>query len=212
MRVIVIAHMYGLERLVLQYFTTTKKKHKTLCDTPLRSSAHIFGTKMTSTNLYTLLPATETDINALIAFGRAEFTRTFGHGYTSDDLETYLNEAYTVDLYSKWINDPDYCVYVAFDLENKIAGYVLAGKNTLPLQNCGYDDMFTANASEIKRLYVHPDTFGKGVSDMLLSKSLEWLQNKGYSDNIFLGVYSENPRAIRFYNKHKFEKVSVKVC
>ena len=88
-----------------------------------------------------------------------------------------------------------------------IVGYILAGPNTLPLQNCGYSHSDTSIAQEIKRLYIHPSGFGTGLSDSLLKQCIDWLRTKGHSSNIFLGVFSENFRALKFYERHHFKKI-----
>ena len=66
---------------------------------------------------------------------------------------------------------------------------------------------YASTSAEIKRMYVHPTTFGTGLSDILIKKIIEWMQEKGYCDNIFLGVYSDNLRAQKFYNRYGFEKI-----
>lgn len=158
---------------------------------------------------YHIEAATIDDINGLIEFGKQEFARTFGHLYSTEDLESYLQEGYCVEDYIKWISDDEYRIYVAFSEEHEtIVGYVLGGKCSLPLENCGYDVNYANTCLEIKRMYVHPSAFGTGLSDQLMLQVLEWLQhNKTNASRIFLGVYSENPRAIKFYKRYKFEKV-----
>jgi ribosomal protein S18 acetylase RimI-like enzyme len=152
--------------------------------------------------------ATANDIPALIAFGKQEFARAFGHLYTAADLESYLQEAYCTEIYVTWINSKDDCIYIAFSGDHAIAGYVLGGLCSLPLENCGFDDKYASTCREVKRMYIHPSAFGSGLSDILLLKILKWLQSdKEYSPRIYLGVYSENGRAIKFYNRHHFEKV-----
>ena len=56
---------------------------------------------------------------------------------------------------------------------------------------------------EIKRFYVLKEFQGKGVGKILLDKALEIaLQSK--VDFIWLAVWEENPKAIKFYQKNGF--------
>ncbi len=53
---------------------------------------------------------------------------------------------------------------------------------------------------------MHPSVFGSGVAQKLMDASLAWLENI-YQNNIFVGVYSENFRAQKFYSRYGFKKV-----
>src|SRR5687768_10884679 len=99
----------------------------------------------------TLKVATEKHVKLLVEFGRQQFTHTFGYIYTAENLESFLDESYTEESFINWIKDNNYCCFIAFDDKDIIMGYILAGKNSLPLQNCGFDDAYTSNAREIKR-------------------------------------------------------------
>lgn len=159
---------------------------------------------------YAIRLANEADIAGLVTFGKEAFTQTFGHLYTADNLHAYLKEAYTAEKYHSWINDRDnYRLWLAKRDEESVAGYVLCGNNTLPIE-----DYLTTNhiprpaeqCGEIKRLYCHPSTFGTGLAQDLMKTAMTWLQER-YEDQVYLGVFSENFRAQRFYEKLDFAKV-----
>jgi ribosomal protein S18 acetylase RimI-like enzyme len=59
----------------------------------------------------------------------------------------------------------------------------------------------------VKRLYVLPSTFGSGIGDELFRYALAWLRSgEGRQGrDIYLGVFPENPRAIKFYEKYNFK-------
>lgn len=157
---------------------------------------------------YRIRQATLDDQDRLIEFGRTEFTRTFGHLYRPEDLEAYLSEGYDPSLYEKWLTHNQFRLFLAAETDsNRIVGYVLCGLCTLPLENCGFDSTYSEGCREVKRLYLHPDYFGSNLSSALLKVSLDWLVAEGFANKVYLGVYSENPRAIRFYQKHGFEQI-----
>lgn len=52
-------------------------------------------------------------------------------------------------------------------------------------------------------MYVKPEHRGKGINQKILDASLEWARSRGLSE-IRLEVYSENPSAIRAYEKAGF--------
>lgn len=147
------------------------------------------------------------DVEELVSFGAAQFTQTFGHLYKPEDLKKYLDEAYKVQIFTSWLQNNEFRIFISCDDSLKLRGYVLCGPCSLPLENCGFDQEYINSSREVKRLYIAPDAFGTGLSDALLTSAMHWLQSQGFGDRIFLGVYSENPRAIRFYQKHHFKQI-----
>ncbi len=138
------------------------------------------------------------DIDALITFGKGAFTRTFGHLYTPENLKEYLDEAYTVQQYKEWVENDDYGVWIGWENDSTIGGYVLCSPCGLPL------DPPVEHAGEIKRLYIAPNYFGTGLAALLMDVCMVWLKER-YQNSIYLGVYSENFRAQKFYEKQGFK-------
>ncbi len=157
--------------------------------------------------------AREIDADELLRFGATEFARTFGHLYTAEDLTAYLAANYSRQAYEKWATDPQYKMLIAFDSEDSsIDGYILCGPNTLPLESISLGDGTVTDdpslpSAEIKRMYVHPRVFGTAVAEALLLQAIAWLRYEQNYRHIYLGVYSENYRAQRFYQKHGFARV-----
>lgn len=56
---------------------------------------------------------------------------------------------------------------------------------------------------EIERIYVLKEFHGKKVGQILYEKAIELAKGID-ADFIWLGVWEENPRAIRFYEKNGF--------
>jgi GNAT superfamily N-acetyltransferase len=63
-----------------------------------------------------------------------------------------------------------------------------------------------ANTAEIKRMYVNPDTRGKGIAGQLLAKLESLAMELGYT-RIILETGSRQPEAIRLYEKHGFHQM-----
>lgn len=156
------------------------------------------------------------DIPRLIDFGVSSFSRTFGHLYPSAELQFYLSETYTHEKYHKILTTCTTPLWIAEDSssssgEANVVGYILVGSCKLPHPDVQSNDF------EIQRLYVHQDYFGKGVANHLMSLAMEYFKKVvsdekvehpgGRERGIWLGVYSENFRAQRFYEKHNFHKV-----
>lgn len=171
----------------------------------------------------------DADIEALRHFGMDEFSRTFGHLYDKENLDSYLSEAYSYEQFKAWIDSSAYRIYVAVEMDDRqendekeqdcirnfrnrtILGYSLCGTTTLP-----FDDVDVnyrpnpgeeSNYGEVKRIYIHPRAFGSGVGKSLMDFSMEWLWHTFGRRRIYIGVYCDNIRAQRFYSKLGFVKV-----
>ena len=64
----------------------------------------------------------------------------------------------------------------------------------------------TPNCREIHRLYLLPDFQSGGRGARLMEVAMRWLE-RDRPHNIWLGVFSGNPRAQRFYERLGFRKV-----
>lgn len=64
--------------------------------------------------------------------------------------------------------------------------------------------------AEIQRLYIDKDWHGKGIAHQLMQRSITLVQALG-ADQVWLGVWEKNPRAISFYNKFDFVEVGAHV-
>lgn len=136
------------------------------------------------------------DAETLVALSTDTFTETFGHLYAPEDLETFLDSAYDLDKHKKLLADPDYGVWLLEDGDDSV-GYVLAGPCGLPHDDVQPDDQ------EIKRLYVRSTHQSSGYGAHLMDTALNWIGDK----TVWLGVWSENYGAQRFYERYGFGEV-----
>lgn len=152
--------------------------------------------------------AVEDDADQAAQFGALSFTDTFGYLYPPHDLEKYLSESYTEDIFKNWVNDPKFDLWIAevvpeVDTKRKIIGYCLGGPCGLP-----HSDATEANG-ELKKLYIDIPYFGKGVAKALFDESIKFLKESPLYKGrpIYIGVWSENYRAQKFYEKMGYEVV-----
>jgi len=65
------------------------------------------------------------------------------------------------------------------------------------------------STAEIHRLYVAENHWGRGVGRVLIRACLDEATDQG-CDSVWLGAWSENPRALTFYSALGFEQVGTK--
>lgn len=145
--------------------------------------------------------ATPVDAAVLAELGAATFIETFGHLYTPEDLQAFLDESHTEAAYAKVLAaDSGYALWLA-ERDGRAIGYAQAGPCSLPHAEVAADD------GEIKRLYLRGEAQGAGAGRALMDAAMAWLLADG-PRVLWLSVWSENYGAQRFYARYGFEFAS----
>lgn len=132
--------------------------------------------------------------------GAATFTETFGHLYPPEDLQTFLRDAHTVDVWNRVLGDPARAAWIAALHDGATIGFVSVGPCKLPVDNC------EPTAGEVQQLYVLATHHNLQLGTRLMDAALEWLEAQRRMP-IYVGVWSENYGAQRFYVRYGFRKV-----
>jgi len=144
----------------------------------------------------TVSKALTSDVKTLQTIGKQTFFETFAADNTEEDMEKYLEKNFTVEKITKELNNPESTFFIAWQDTDAI-GYLKL--NTGAAQTELQDD----TALEIERIYVKSDYHGKKIGQILYDKALE-TANAQHKKSIWLGVWEENLRAIKFYEKNGF--------
>lgn len=142
--------------------------------------------------------ATVDDAQTLSALATATFVETFGHFYPAEDLQAFLDDAYAVDRQATILAHPDYAVWL-LEADGRAVGHCAAGPCGLPHGDVRPGD------GELKRLYVLREFQNGGQGARLMDTAMDWLLRDG-PRTLWVGVWSENLGAQRFYARYGFEK------
>lgn len=142
--------------------------------------------------------ATARDAEALSRIGARTFADTFAHLYPREDLESFLAEAYGVERTRADLEDPRKAAWLV-EADGTVVGYAQVGPCALPHPEV------TAACGELKRFYFLKSWQNRGQGGRLFAEAIGWLE-RHYRD-LWIGVWSENHGAQRFYARHGFEKV-----
>ncbi|SKB37900.1 GNAT family N-acetyltransferase [Maribacter arcticus] len=136
------------------------------------------------------------DVEKLKEIGKLTFAETFSSDNSEENMKEYLENEFSTEKLKAELTDQNAEFYFA-ELDEKTIGYlkVNIGESQTEIK--------IKNALEIERIYVLKEFHGKKVGQILYEKALELAKEKDV-ENVWLGVWEQNPRAIRFYEKNGF--------
>ncbi|MFM8374943.1 MAG: GNAT family N-acetyltransferase [Phenylobacterium sp.] len=140
------------------------------------------------------------DAETLARIGRETFVETFGHLYPAEDLAAYLASAYELESTRAGLADPGQASWLVEAHDGSALGYATAGPCGLPHPEVG------PGALELKRIYFRRAVQGGGRGGQLFDAVMAWMAGRAPSD-LWIGVWSENLGAQRFYARRGFVKV-----
>ena len=143
--------------------------------------------------------ATPDDAHLLSRLATDTFVETFGHLYPPEDLAWFLLNSYSPGAQRESLQDPGSAMWL-LERESTPLGYVYVGPCGLPHPDASIED------GEIKRLYVLREAQHCEWGTRLLQTGIDWLLRDGPRE-LWVGVWSENLGAQRFYARHGFERV-----
>jgi ribosomal protein S18 acetylase RimI-like enzyme len=142
--------------------------------------------------------ATPEDGAMLGGIARATFIETFASLYKREDLEAFLAGS-TDAAYGAELLDP--MLEVRFAMVNDVpVGFCKVSPLKLPAPDLGRKPW------ELRQLYVFKPWHGCGIADELTQWAIERAKARGAED-LWLSVYTENPRGRRFYARYGFIEV-----
>lgn len=136
------------------------------------------------------------DVETLKEIGRLTFSETFSSENSEEDMREYLKKEFSTEKLKTELTDKNAEFYFA-ELDDKVIGYLKVnfGQSQTEIKD--------KNALEIERIYVLKEFHGKKIGQILYDKAIELAKEKNV-EYVWLGVWEQNPRAIRFYEKNGF--------
>lgn len=141
--------------------------------------------------------AVPSDAEALSALGKATFTETFGHLYSPENLDVFL-ENHRLENWQAQLADPAYAIRIVEEAGQAIA-YAKLGPPSLPFTPRG-------RPIELRQIYILKPWHGAGIAVQLMDWVIAESRARG-ADELYLSVFVDNHRARAFYARYGFEFV-----
>jgi diamine N-acetyltransferase len=135
----------------------------------------------------------------LAALAERSFRAAFGSLNTRANMDAHCANAYGEAIQASEIANPEIETFVCDDVAD-LVGYAQLRWGAAP--PC----VLASRPAEIQRIYVDRQWHGKGIAQALMSQVLT-AAVRGNADQVWLGVWENNPRAMAFYQKFGFGRV-----
>jgi ribosomal protein S18 acetylase RimI-like enzyme len=136
------------------------------------------------------------EINELQKIGKQTFVETFSSVNSEENMRLYLEKSFATEKLKIELSDINSVFYFAV-FNATIIGYLKVNFGA------SQTEIKDENVLEIERIYVYKEFHGQQVGQLLFEKAISISKQKNV-DYVCLGVWEENRRAVRFYQKNGF--------
>ncbi|MEY3343499.1 MAG: hypothetical protein RL090_1183 [Bacteroidota bacterium] len=143
------------------------------------------------------------DFEMVSDLGRRAFQEAFGQYNDPGDMQAYLDLSFDPQRIKAQLQDPKVVYLIATYMETPV-GYAKLIRNAVTT----YTD-HDLKQIQMERIYALGAYVGKKIGKALMQESLRIAKAEGFQ-YMWLGVWQENQRAIKFYKDFGFEIIGVK--
>jgi ribosomal protein S18 acetylase RimI-like enzyme len=136
------------------------------------------------------------DLDQLVQISISTFYETFSQENTEENIQKFIEESYSAEKILTELNNPNSQFYFV-SYRKKIVGYLKINQLDAQTEKIG------SEALEIERIYIKKNYQRLGIGQKLIQFTIDHARiNSKYL--IWLGVWSQNYSAIKFYKKLGF--------
>nr|WP_315481973.1 GNAT family N-acetyltransferase [uncultured Undibacterium sp.] len=143
--------------------------------------------------------ANNDDAAALATLARQTFVDTYAEQNDAEQIRAHCEKNFGIAQQSKEIADPNYVVILAFN-DQQLVGFAQVVNNPAPAS------IEADNAVALYRYYVKKEWHGKGIAQPLLAEAEKAAKTFG-ANQLWLGMWEHNARALAYYQKVGFQHV-----
>ena len=153
-----------------------------------------------TTNNVSIRKTCEKDIESLRELAVSTFSESHGHSASAKDIDEYINVKFTLENIERELSDESNVFYSVY-VNEELAGY------SKIIYNTAYENLTQINSTKLERLYVlekfHDLKVGKQLMDFNIN-----LAKQNAQAGLWLYVWTENHRAVRFYKNYGFQQIA----
>lgn len=143
--------------------------------------------------------ATSNDAAILSLLAQVTFREAFGHFWNDPFvLRNYFKQTFSVAKLKSSLDKPNNVFWIAFADELPVAYAKLK-------LYCPYEKLSDPQPAQLQKIYVLNDYIGQKIGEQLQQVLFNEVEKAGIK-TLWLAVWDENDKAIRFYERHGFKK------
>lgn len=147
-------------------------------------------------NTIEIRKATGSDLETIQKISIHTFIETFAAVNTPENIADYIKNSLNTEQLTAELNNVNSKFYIAYS-NDEVVGYLKINFGDAQTES------INENALEVQRIYVLQNFHGKNIGQLLLDEVKKIAKNTDV-DSVWLGVWEENHRALRFYTKNGF--------
>lgn len=147
-------------------------------------------------NTIEIKKASVSDLDTIQKISIQTFIETFAAVNTSENIANYIKDSLNTAQLTTEFNNANSLFYIAY-LDKEVVGYLKINFGDAQTET------ISGNTLEVQRIYVLQSFQGKNIGQFLLDEVKKIAKNSAV-DFIWLGVWEENHKALRFYTKNEF--------
>jgi len=132
----------------------------------------------------------------LTNIGATTFYDSYKNENTEADMQAYIANTYTLKKLAQNIGNQNIIYFLAYNQTGDV-GYIKLLLNQV-------NGKLVGNNAEIEKIYVREAFHGKGIAHELMAFTVNYCKQYNYQ-NIYLGVWQQNHKALKFYDKFGFK-------
>jgi ribosomal protein S18 acetylase RimI-like enzyme len=151
-----------------------------------------------SVNNLMIKRAVASDVALLQELSIVTFTDTYAAHNSPENIQIYIDKYFNTETLLQELNSNENFFFIAV-LDDVPAGYI---KLRTPFEQ--HASLKNKKNIELERIYVKKNLHGTGLGYKLIQHGIEFADSESY-DVLWLGVWNQNEKAIKFYEKCGFE-------
>lgn len=140
------------------------------------------------------------DLHLLQKISYQTYDETFSSYNTPENMQAYLNQAFDFEKLRGELLNPESSFYMLL-IDDEAAGYMKLNEQG------AQSEINDPESLELERIYVASTYHGRGLGALLMDKAIE-IAVQGHKKYIWLGVWERNDKALKFYEKKGFYRIS----
>jgi diamine N-acetyltransferase len=150
-------------------------------------------------SLKVLHASTDADARLVAVLGAVTGYEAYYRQDDSHNLAGYITETSAPEKIRAEVADPNCTFFIIFD-QGKAVGFAKMRRDSV------HESVTSGNAIELQRIYIIEHVYGTGAGEFLFKHCIAYARAEGF-ETLWLGVWEQNARARRFYEKHGLRRV-----